>query len=78
MTPSFSGRMAWMFDGRAADHPLGLGPDGQRAAVLDVDGDDGGLVEDDAAAAHVHQGVGGAEVDGHVTAEQGKAIVGHR
>ena len=36
---------------RAADHALGLGADGERAAVAGVDGDDRRLVEHDAAAA---------------------------
>ena len=51
---------------RAADHSLGLGADGQRAAVFHVDGHDGRLVEHDATAAHVDERVGGAQVDGHV------------
>ena len=68
MTPSFSGRMAWMWAGRAADHPLGLGADGDGAAVLDVDGHDRRLVQHDALAAHVDERVGRAEVDRHVAA----------
>ena len=64
--------------GRAADHALGLDADGQGPAVLHVDGDDRRLVEDDAAAAHVDERVGGAEVDGHVAAEErGEEVVGH-
>jgi hypothetical protein len=52
---------------RASDHPLGLCPHGQRATVLDVDGDHRRLVQHDAAAADVHQRVGGTQVDSHVT-----------
>jgi hypothetical protein len=43
----------------AADHPLGLGADRQRAPVLHVHGDHGGLVEHDAPAADVDEGIGG-------------------
>ena len=77
MTPSFSGRMALMWFGRAAHHPLGLEPDGDRAAVVDVDGDDRRLVEDDALAADVDQGVGGAEVDGEVATEAERVVASH-
>jgi hypothetical protein len=45
--------------GGAADHPFGLGAHGQRFAVFDVDGDHGGLVEDDAATSNVDKGVRG-------------------
>ena len=69
MTPSFNGRMAWMWLGRAADHALRLGADRERTTVLGVDRDDRRLVEHDAAPAHVHEGVGRAEVDGHVAAD---------
>ncbi len=62
---------------RTPDHPLRLGPHGQRAPVFDVDGDHGRLVEDDATAADVHQRVGGSEVDSHVSTKEGKAIFGH-
>jgi hypothetical protein len=60
---------------RAADHALRLGADRQGAAVLHVDGDHRRLVQDDAAAADVDKGVGRAQVDRHVTAEQVKAII---
>ena len=68
MTPSFSGRTRDDVAGRAAEHALGLGADGgdrSRAAWTAVlaDGDDRGLVQHDALAAHVNQGVGGAEID---------------
>ena len=69
--------MAWMFDGRPADHALGLGADGERAPVLHVDGDDRRLVEDDAATPDVDERVRGPEVDGHVAAEQREAVVCH-
>ena len=67
-----------MCDGRAADHPLGLDADGERTAVADVHGDDGRLVEHDAAAADVHHRVGGAEVDRHVAAhDRREDVLGH-
>ena len=62
--------MAWMFDGVRPIIRLASAPTAKRAAVLDVDGDDGGLVQHDAATTDVHERVGGAEVDGHVTAKQ--------
>src|SRR5664280_537530 len=65
MTPSFRGRMAWMW--------LGVRP-----AILDVDGHHRGLVQDDAPAADVDQGVGGTEIDRHVTAEKRKTVVAHQ
>ena len=55
--------------GRAPDHPLRLGADRERAAVARVDRDHRRLVEHDAAAAHVDERVRGAEVDGHVAAD---------
>ena len=60
-----------------ADHPLGLDADRERVAVLDVDGHDRRLVEHDPAAADVHEGVRGAEVDGHVTADEGEPALRH-
>ena len=62
--------------GRAADHPLGLGPDGDDGVGGGVDGDDRRLVEHDAAAAGVDEGVRGAEVDREVAAEQVAAALG--
>jgi hypothetical protein len=63
---------------RAPDHPLRFGADREQASVLGVDGNDGWLVEDDATAAHVDDGVGRAEVNGHVTAhERREDSVGH-
>ena len=55
---------------RAAEHALGLDPDRVHLAGLRVDRDHGRLPEHDAAAADVDQGVGGAEVDGHVAAAE--------
>ena len=60
--------------GHLAEHRLGFGADrldGLLAvgAAFVADGDDGGLVEDDALAAHVDQRVGSAEVDGQVRRE---------
>ena len=46
--------------GRAAQHLLGFFADRFHLAGVFVDGDDGGLVDDDALAARVDQGVGGA------------------
>jgi hypothetical protein len=37
------------------DHPLRVGPDGQRSVVLDVHGDDRGLVQHDAPTPHVNE-----------------------
>ena len=47
----------------AADHALGLGADGEDLLVDAVDGDDGRLVDDDAAALHHDQRVCSPEVD---------------
>jgi hypothetical protein len=71
ITPSFMGRMASMLPGTLPSMALASWPDGLddllavRAAFV-ADGDDRGLVEHDALAAHVDQGVGGAEVDGEI------------
>ena len=56
--------------GRAADHPLRLVADGEDLAGGGVQRDDGRLVEEDALAAHVDERVGGAEVHGHVAADE--------
>jgi hypothetical protein len=53
----------------AADHPLGLGADGEDLAGLGVHRDDAGLVEHHAAPADVDQGVGRAEIHRHVPAD---------
>ena len=52
--------------GRAPDHLPRLVARGEHLAGLAVERDDGRLVEDDAAALHVDERVGGAEVDGEV------------
>ena len=59
-----------MLPGRPADHPLGLDPDRHDLAGVGVEGHDRRLVEHDPAPAHVHQGVRGAQIDGHVTAQE--------
>jgi hypothetical protein len=56
--------------GGAPDHLPSLAAGGQHLTGLAVEGDDGGLVEHDALALHVHQRVGGAEVDGEVAGHQ--------
>ena len=56
--------------GRAADHPLGLVADGEDLAGGGVERDDAGLVEQHALAADVDERVGGAEVHGHVPADE--------
>jgi hypothetical protein len=50
--------------GRAAEHALGLQPDALDLLRLAVDRHHRGLVQHDALALDVDQGVGGAEVDG--------------
>ena len=70
MTPSLSGRIAEIVPGRAPEHPLRLDADRVDLARALVDRDDGRLGEHDAAAAHVDERVGGAEVDGHVAAAE--------
>ena len=72
ITPSFSGRIAWIVPGRAAEHPLGLDPDRVDLAGARVDRDHGRLGEHDAAPAHVDERVGGAEVDRHVAAARSR------
>ena len=63
--------------GRAAEHPLRFGADRVDLAVERVDRDHRGLGEDDAAAAHVDERVGRAEVDGHVAAAQPSQVADH-
>src|SRR5262249_39777328 len=60
--------------GRAAQHLLRLGADGEHAAVPFVDGDHGGLVQDDAAAFHENQGVGGSKIDRNVGGEEADEV----
>ena len=70
MTPSFSGRMALMLPGVRPSIRLASMPDGVDLARALVDGDHRRLGQHDAAPAHVDERVGGAEVDGHVTAAE--------
>src|SRR5207249_3187748 len=58
--------------GGLADHRLRFDADGEGAPTLPVDGDDGGLGDDDAPAADVDEGVGGPEVDPQVATEDGE------
>jgi len=62
---------------RPADHPLGLGADGQDALGLGIDRHDGRFAHDDAAVADVHQRVGGPEVDPDVAGEEAEDPVEH-
>ena len=79
ITPSFKRSDGLDVTGRAAEHPLRLDADREHPPVLRVHRDDRRLVEHDAAAAHVHERVGGPEVDGHVTAnDRGKPGLRHR
>ena len=70
ITPSFSGRIAWIVPGRAAQHALGLEADGVHLARARVDRHHRRLGQHDAASAHVDERVGGAEIDGHVAAAE--------
>ncbi len=75
MTPSFSGRIALIVPGRAAEHPLRLEPDGVDVARRLVDRHHRGLAEHDAAPAHVDERVGRAEIDRHVAAAEPGDVV---
>ena len=61
--------------GRAAEHPLRLDSDGVHLAAAGVDRDHGGLGQDDAASADVHERVGRAQVDRHVAAAEACEVV---
>ena len=61
--------------GRAAEHALRLDADRVHLAGALVDRDDGRLGEHDAAAAHVDERVGRAEVDGHVAAAEAGQVI---
>ena len=52
---------------RSADHALCFGTHGQDATRGAVDRDHRRFIEHDATTAHIDQGVGGSQVDGHVT-----------
>jgi hypothetical protein len=54
----------------AADHPLGLGADGQNLLVLRVYRDHGRFVQDYSSAADVNERVRGAKVDSHVPPQE--------
>jgi hypothetical protein len=49
--------------GGPAQHLFGIAADGEDLAALSLDGDDGGLVDDDPLALDIDQRVGGAQVD---------------
>ena len=81
ITPSFIGRMAVMLPGVRPSMFLASVP---TASIflpprrrLVADRDDRGLVEDDALAAHVDEGVGGAEVDREVVGEVAPEVLEH-
>src|SRR5947208_2115059 len=57
--------------GGAAEHVAGFLADGDERVVALGDGDDGGLVDDDAAALDVDEAVGGAEVYADALTEHG-------
>ena len=52
--------------GRAAHHLLGLAANGQHLLALLIYGDDGRLVDDDTAIAHIDQGVCCTQVDADI------------
>jgi hypothetical protein len=60
--------------GGATQHPLRFDADGVHLAAVRVDRHHRGLREHDAAPANVDEGVGRAEVDGHVAAAQPSEI----
>ena len=51
---------------RAPDHAFCFSAYGYGPSVFDVDGDYRWLIKNDAFAANVNKGVGGAEIDSHV------------
>jgi hypothetical protein len=72
MTPSRSGRMAWMLPGSAAQHHLRLLADRQDLALAGLRGErnDRRFVENDPPSLHIDQRVGCPEVDAHVRRKQ--------
>lgn len=60
--------------GRVVDHVLRLVADGENAMGALFDGDDGGLVDDDALARHRDERVRGSKVDGHVGAHLARKV----
>src|SRR5204862_232960 len=79
----YSFLMYWMMASSSSSPPMRIDwlvtiPPREMTAVLGVDGDDGRFVQDDAPPPDVHEGVGRAEIDRHVPAEQGgEEAVGH-
>ena len=63
--------------GGAAEHELGLITHRQGHAALEIDGHHRGLLQHDALAGHVHQGVGRAQVDADVAGKL-KTLKEHR
>src|ERR687895_463690 len=59
---------------RAADHPFGLDTYRDDLAGVGVDSYNGGFVEDNAAAADVHQRVRRTQIDRHVSAEERQLV----
>ena len=70
MTPSFKRPDGLDVARRAADHALGLGPDGEHGSAEGVDRHHGRLVQDDATTTHVHERVRRPEVDRHVATKE--------
>ena len=70
ITPSLSGRMAVMLSGVRPIIRLASWPTARISPVVAFMRDDAGLVEQHALAADVDQRVGGAEVHGHVAADE--------
>jgi hypothetical protein len=60
----------------APDHPLRLGSDGEDRAGEGVDGDDGGLVQDDPASANIDERVRGTQVDCHIATQEPRDPLG--
>src|SRR6185437_9142275 len=60
--------------GSPADHSLSFKADRDNLAGISVKRDYRGFIEDDPAASYVHERVGSAEVDGHVTAKKGQRV----
>ena len=69
MTPSFIGRIAVMLPGVRPSISLASCADGLDASVDVVERHDRRLADDDALAARVDAGVGGAEIDGEIVGE---------
>ena len=70
ITPSFSGRIAWIVPGVRPSMRLASMPDRVHFAGARVDRDDARLGQHDPAPAHVDERVGGPEVDRHVAAAE--------